>query len=78
MLHYLSTQLTSLQRYNLLSGSLIPRPIAWVTSQAPNGSGPVNLAPFSYFSTMPSDIPLLTLAIGRRLDGARKIPLKTF
>lgn len=72
MLHYLSTQLTSLQRYKLLSGSLIPRPIAWVTSQAPNGSGPVNLAPFRYFSTMPSDIPLLTLAIGRRLDGRPK------
>lgn len=71
MLHFASSTLTAQKRYKLLSGSLIPRPIAWVTSQ-PSNKGPVNLAPFSYFSTMPADIPLVTLAIGRRLDGQPK------
>lgn len=71
MLHYSSSALSPLQRYKLISGSLIPRPIAWVTTQKTPES-PVNLAPFSYFSTMPSDLPLVTLAIGRKLSGEPK------
>lgn len=71
MLHYASSALSPLQRYKLISGSLIPRPIAWVTTQKTTDSA-VNLAPFSYFSTMPSDLPLVTLAIGRKLSGKPK------
>lgn len=71
MLHYQSTALSPLQRYKLISGSLIPRPVAWVTTQKTPDS-PVNLAPFSYFSTMPSDLPLITLAVGRKSSGQPK------
>jgi flavin reductase (DIM6/NTAB) family NADH-FMN oxidoreductase RutF len=37
-------------RYRLLASTIVPRPIAWVTSC--NKSGLVNLAPFSYFNLM--------------------------
>lgn len=35
-------------RYKLLIGSVLPRPIAWVSSMDPTGN--LNLAPFSYFT----------------------------
>lgn len=37
-------------RMKLVKGSIIPRPIAWITSLNENGS--VNLAPFSYFNVV--------------------------
>jgi flavin reductase (DIM6/NTAB) family NADH-FMN oxidoreductase RutF len=36
------------ERYRLLIGTVLPRPIAWVSSM--NATGNVNLAPFSYFT----------------------------
>lgn len=38
------------RRAKIVKGSVIPRPIAWVTSLNPNGS--VNLAPFSFFTAL--------------------------
>lgn len=37
-------------RMKLVKGSIIPRPIAWITTLNENGS--VNLAPFSYFNAV--------------------------
>ncbi|SEK61861.1 NADH-FMN oxidoreductase RutF, flavin reductase (DIM6/NTAB) family [Carnobacterium iners] len=37
-------------RMKLVKGSIIPRPIAWITSSNENGS--INLAPFSYFNVI--------------------------
>ncbi|WP_414838871.1 flavin reductase family protein [Carnobacterium sp. TMP28] len=37
-------------RMKLVKGSIIPRPIAWITSLNENGS--INLAPFSYFNVI--------------------------
>lgn len=36
------------QRYKLMLATVLPRPIAWVTSQDRNGL--VNAAPFSFFN----------------------------
>lgn len=49
---------------------LIPRPIAWVLSQNENQS--FNLAPFSYFSGVCSNPPLISLSIGKRKNGEPK------
>lgn len=42
------TTLSARERYKLLIGAIVPRPIAWVSSM--NGEGQLNLAPFSYFT----------------------------
>lgn len=57
-------------RYRLLTGIVVPRPIAWVTTQASPGS-PVNLAPFSCFTFVCYEPMLVAFVVGRRL-GERK------
>lgn len=61
--------------YKLLIGTIIPRPIAFVTSMTKNGT--INGAPFSYFNIVSSNRPLISLAIQRRhgevKDTARNI-----
>lgn len=52
--------------YKLLIGSVIPRPIAFVTTQSEDGI--VNGAPFSYFNIVSSNPPMVSLAI-QRPDG---------
>lgn len=49
--------------YKLLVGAVVPRPIAWVTTRS--ASGAVNLAPFSCFTFVSSDPPLLAISVGR-------------
>ncbi|AZK48053.1 flavin reductase family protein [Paenibacillus lentus] len=55
--------------YKLLIGSVIPRPIAFVTTLSENGV--LNAAPFSYFSIVSSSPPLLSIAVQRK-NGAAK------
>ena len=40
-------------RYKLIIGAIVPRPIAWVSSM--NKAGRLNLAPFSYFTAVSTD-----------------------
>ncbi|MFJ7826047.1 flavin reductase family protein [Psychrobacillus sp. NPDC096623] len=49
--------------YKLLIGSIIPRPIAFVTTQSSNGV--VNGAPFSYFNIVSSNPPMVSVSIQR-------------
>lgn len=70
MLHYPTNKLTAKQAYKFLSGSIIPRPIAWVTTMD-HDHKVINAAPFSFFSAAASDIPLATLSILRK-DGVMK------
>lgn len=70
MIHYNSEELTKKQQYKFISGSIIPRPIAWVTSLSKDGTV-VNAAPFSFFSAASNDLPLITVAILRK-DGEIK------
>ncbi|MGG4553993.1 flavin reductase family protein [Paenibacillus humicus] len=50
--------------YKLLIGSIIPRPIAFVTTLSE--SGVLNAAPFSYFSIVSSSPPMLSIAVQRK------------
>jgi len=50
--------------YRLITGVVVPRPIAWVTSLS--GSGVVNLAPFSAFMFVSPKPPMLAISIGRK------------
>lgn len=76
MLHYPTTNLSAKQSYKFLAGSIIPRPIAWVTTLNQTLES-VNAAPFSFFNAAAADIPLVTLSILRRngemKDTARNI-----
>ena len=55
--------------YSLLTGIVVPRPIAWVTTLSVDGI--VNLAPFSCFTFVSSKPPMIGINIGLR-QGERK------
>jgi flavin reductase (DIM6/NTAB) family NADH-FMN oxidoreductase RutF len=57
------------QTYKLMTGVVVPRPIAWVTTIAPNGV--VNLAPFSAFTFVSNMPPMVGINVGRKA-GKRK------
>lgn len=53
--------------YKLLAGSVVPRPIAWVSSR--NREDVLNLAPFSFFTVASREPPMLAISIGPRTGG---------
>ncbi len=53
-------------RHKMTIGTILPRPIAWTTTQ--NQAGVVNVAPFSYFMGCHSYLPALALSVGSRRD----------
>lgn len=63
------------ENYKFLIGSIIPRPIAFVTTNSKDGV--LNGAPFSYFNIVSSNPPMISLSIqrsaGRQKDTARNI-----
>lgn len=61
---------SSVENYKLLTNLVVPRPIAWVTTQSE--SGVVNLAPFSFFNAVGSDPLYVIISVGRRDDGELK------
>jgi len=56
--------------YKLLTNLVIPRPIAWVTSQ--NEHGLVNLAPFSFFNAVGADPIYVVISVGQNDAGQPK------
>ncbi|HEX6210753.1 MAG TPA: flavin reductase family protein [Methylomirabilota bacterium] len=56
--------LDSAAMYKLLIGSVVPRPIAWVSSV--DAAGVRNLAPFSYFMAITHDPPTIAFSSGPR------------
>ncbi len=66
---------TERENYKFLIGSIIPRPIAFVTTLSEDGI--LNGAPFSYFNIVSSNPPMISLSIqrseGRQKDSARNI-----
>lgn len=64
------SQLSANQAYFTMTQSILPRPVAWVLSEHANGE--YNLAPFSYFSAVCSDPPIIMLSIGHKPDGSLK------
>lgn len=55
---------TDRDNYKLLIGSIVPRPIALVTSLSKDGV--LNAAPFSYFSIVASQPPMLSVSVQRK------------
>lgn len=58
------------EAYKLLSGSVVPRPIAWVSTVSPAGG--LNIAPFSFFQAVCSEPPTLMVSVGKRPTGELK------
>lgn len=58
------------EAYKLLTGSIVPRPIAWVSTVAPDGT--YNLAPFSFFQGVSGEPPVVMISVGCRPDGTLK------
>jgi flavin reductase (DIM6/NTAB) family NADH-FMN oxidoreductase RutF len=56
--------------YKLMTNLVVPRPIAWVTSQ--NQAGVVNLAPFSFFNAVSGNPPYVVVSVGRNDAGEWK------
>jgi flavin reductase (DIM6/NTAB) family NADH-FMN oxidoreductase RutF len=63
-------ELTPAERYKLLGGLVVPRPIALVTTQ--DAAGRVNAAPFSFFNVLAEEPPLVVLGIGVSASGGAK------
>jgi flavin reductase (DIM6/NTAB) family NADH-FMN oxidoreductase RutF len=64
------TQLAPRDRYKLLGGLVIPRPIALVTSRSPAGHD--NAAPFSFFNVLAEEPPIVVLGLGVTATGGAK------
>lgn len=63
------SKLDELQVYKLISNTITPRPIAWISTQR---EGIINLALFSYFIPLSSNPPTLVVSIGHKEDGSPK------
>jgi flavin reductase (DIM6/NTAB) family NADH-FMN oxidoreductase RutF len=55
--------------YKLLIGSIIPRPIAFVTTLS--NTGVLNAAPYSYFNIVTANPPIISISVQRK-NGERK------
>ena len=69
MLDFSPEQLTDKEKKKFLIGSVIPRPIALVSTMSDDGI--VNVAPFSYFNIVTYDPPMLSVAV-QRTNGESK------
>lgn len=56
--------------YHLMTQTVLPRPIAWVLTESSEDN--FNLAPFSYFTAVASNPPLLMFSVGRKPSGEMK------
>jgi flavin reductase (DIM6/NTAB) family NADH-FMN oxidoreductase RutF len=66
--------LPAAERYKLLIGCIVPRPIALVSSLSPDGRP--NLAPFSFFNGVGSDPMTLLFCPANKADGSMKDTLR--
>lgn len=57
-------------RYNLMTATVTPRPIAWVTTIS--DCGQVNAAPFSFFNVMGQQPPTVAIGLMRQVKGGMK------
>ena len=58
------------ERYKLLGGLIVPRPIALVTTRSADGRS--NAAPFSFFNVFAEEPPLIVLGLGISPSGGAK------
>jgi flavin reductase (DIM6/NTAB) family NADH-FMN oxidoreductase RutF len=58
------------ERYKLLLATVLPRPIAWITTKDPSGA--INAAPFSFFNVFGNDPATVGVGIGSKGPGEPK------
>lgn len=68
------TDILPRDRYKLLTGAVVPRPIAWVSTL--DAAGNLNLAPFSYFTVVCTQPMTLLFCPGPAADGGKKDTLR--
>ncbi|MEM7566605.1 MAG: flavin reductase family protein [Pseudomonadota bacterium] len=54
-------------RYKLLTGTIVPRPIAWVTTR--DAAGRANAAPYSFFNAVSATPPVIVVGVAPRVTG---------
>ena len=64
------TEMETRQAHDFLTSAIIPRPIAWVSTI--NEQGQTNLAPFSFFTGVSWNPPVLAFSVVNRSDGSMK------
>jgi flavin reductase (DIM6/NTAB) family NADH-FMN oxidoreductase RutF len=69
MIHLDPQNLTQRENYKLLIGSIIPRPVAIVTTRSDKGT--LNIAPFSFFSIVSSEPAIVSIAVQRKKGGMK-------
>lgn len=69
-IHYKASDLSSTDMYKLIIGSVVPRPIAWLSTV--NTEGQTNLAPYSFFQGVCHDPPTLIVSIVRQSNNKKK------
>ena len=57
------------ERYQLLTSLVVPRPIGWVSTRGEDGT--LNVAPFSFFAAISASPMLVSLSIGTRRGVAK-------
>ena len=62
--------LSPLNRYKLLVATVVPRPIAWVTTT--DADGVLNAAPYSFFNAVCGSPPTVVIGVGARAAGPLK------
>ncbi|MGO2341199.1 flavin reductase family protein [Vibrio litoralis] len=56
--------------YHLMTQTVMPRPVAWVLTESADNN--YNLAPFSFFTPVCSEPPLLMFSVGNKPNGELK------
>ena len=62
-------EMKDLDRYKVMSGTVVPRPIAWIVTE---DEGIINAAPFSYFIPLSSNPATIVVSIGQKNDESPK------
>jgi flavin reductase (DIM6/NTAB) family NADH-FMN oxidoreductase RutF len=68
-LEYLMKNLAASDMYRVMTSCIVPRPIAWVSTVSADGIS--NIAPFSFFTGVSIEPPLVVFAVERR-NGMKK------
>jgi flavin reductase (DIM6/NTAB) family NADH-FMN oxidoreductase RutF len=64
------SKLDAIHRYKLLASTIVPRPIAWVSTTSADGL--LNAAPFSFFNVFSEEPAVIGFSIGHRSSTDRK------
>lgn len=73
-MHIDFSTLPAREAYGWMAGTILPRPIAWVSSISAEGK--TNLAPFSFFQGVCASPPTLLFTVSTPRDGAKKDTLR--